>query len=168
MRAERTSRCRTRQLWLFVLVLGLAGCATPHEKLSKALDSGDAETVRTILRSDLTSQQAATVLWRRARTNDTRSVQKLLDASVSIEEDGTTALIAAAGRGNIETVKLLLERGAPIDYQEAALIISKIVSAGSKDGEPATLQIERRRKGHTALSICRPEWTYGYCATLAR
>lgn len=153
MKTERTIGYGAMQLWIFVLVFGVTGCATPHEKLSKALEHGDAQSVRTILKEDFTPQKAELVLYDNARAGNTRSVQMLLDADVPMHTGGRTPLMAAAANEKLEMVRLLLDRGADIHYQESAKVLTEIAPAKAESGTPATLKLEKQRSGHTALSL---------------
>lgn len=63
----------------------------------------------------------AEALWEAARKGDAPEVKRLLDEGVNVDTKfryGATALSYASDRGNLEVVKILLERGADVNVRD--------------------------------------------------
>ena len=63
----------------------------------------------------------AEALWEAARKGDAPTVKRLLDEGVNVDTPfryGATALSYACDRGNLEVVKILLERGADVNVKD--------------------------------------------------
>jgi len=89
--------------------------------------------VKSLFRNDRLDFLAA------VRTNDVATAAAWLDKGVEpVTRDvtGLTALMLAAGRGSLEMVRLLVERGAPVDEREARKGLSALHFACS-GGYPA-------------------------------
>ena len=118
---------------------------------------GNAETAPNLVAEgwDFKSPEAthASVLARVAICGDVRSVQDLVAAGAPLEtryaETGMTALVTAAGRGNAEMVRVLLEAGAgssdPSEKEEAVKwaaergkqdVVQLLLKFGARNQEP--------------------------------
>lgn len=71
-------------------------------------------------------------LWKACRTGDTATVRQLLDSGVNVNTDfgaGVRPLAAAASRGQLEVVHLLLERGADANVRDDAFKLTPLATA---------------------------------------
>ncbi len=67
--------------------------------------------------------------WKACRNGDVEAVRKFLDQGMSLNvrfEGGTTPLVAAAMRGQVEVVKLLVERGADPNLRDDTFKITPL------------------------------------------
>lgn len=113
-------------LFVALALVALSGCATsPTQRLTEAVDRGDAAAVREALAGGVRSASAAAEVLRRAGTGNAKAVELLLDAGAASDRPylKEQALGSAARSGSVDVARLLLDRGAKIDWQAEALAI---------------------------------------------
>lgn len=137
-----------------VCLLFLFGCATPSERLYKAASKGDAKSGARILQKGFSPKDAGAHLVKAAGEGHTEFVRFLLDAGTAVDSGLPTALMVAARYGRLETVRLLLERGADSNRQEDARKISDLRLV-SQDGKQTGEFREEvlKGQGNNALSL---------------
>lgn len=102
------------------------------------------------------SGDRASELHEAAREGDTRKVAELLDAGVPVDapaRHGVTALRLAADRGQLETVELLVARGANIDAEETFFGTSVLAAALGQDRREVALVLLARGAKDAASAL---------------
>ncbi len=142
--------------WRFVaaaiLLTCFPGCSTPVEQLSTAVDRGDSIRVAELLSSQQGLANLDLLLVTAASKGQDGIVKQLLEAGA--KPDSGSALITAAKMCSLDTIQLLLDRGANVNKQQSAVVISNLtVSAGDVVGT-VTFHVDRiPGAGNSALSV---------------
>ncbi len=95
---------------------------SPVQNVARTLRSGAVETARKLV-EELQAPDASCDIWTAAYVGNLGRVRQLLDTDPSLvnrmgEDRSGTPLVHAAGRGQVEVVRLLLERGADPNLPE--------------------------------------------------
>ena len=91
--------------------------------------------------ADTPAEDTGEALRTAAQQQDLQTVRKLVEQGVDVDSQsryGATALFFAAGRGNLDIVKLLLENGAGVDFTDSFYQATPLTWAlfGLQDSEP--------------------------------
>lgn len=108
---------------MLLAALQIGSAAPSAKKLGKALDRGDAATVAKLLQEDGAAPIAVNEVLNRARASQAAAVQMLLDAGANAPDLKEQALAEAARAGSVDVVRLLIERGAKVDWQAEAITV---------------------------------------------
>lgn len=143
-----------KTLILFFLITNL-GCVSPYDGLKKAVDDGDKEKMLMYLgeiddqyrQREMDEALIRAVNWNR----NVNIVATLIDlgANVNFESAGRTPLMHAAKRGDIGSMKLLIDNGANINLQGQSLRL--VDGSLNLNGVVITYRIECTNVGYNAL-----------------
>jgi ankyrin repeat protein len=130
-------------LFLMLLLLSLSACADPAKEAQAKLDS-------------MKVPYSGDGFIYKAAMGDATAVQLFLTAGMDPnvkDNEGVTPLIAAAGAGRSEVVKLLLDKGADLTYQNQERVITKGRKRPKKRNKfGGTPLMHAVRGGHTEVA----------------